>query len=169
MHTDMDTGDRPAQLPPDCSNSHSSRCSSSCTSSSSNEEGAKVMAEEQAAPLKTDSYSTCTVNITYCSSNSCSCSRSCTSSTSEEDGSKAMEEEQAAPLQPDSYSTSSFNNNNTYLSSNSRSRYMHVNPHAFTTSPAPMSDTVPIPPGLLPCTLSDYLTLTTDLVRRGIG
>ena len=169
MTTDMDTGDRPAQLPPDCSNSHNSRCSSSCTNSSSNEEGDKVMEEEQAAPLKTDSYSSCDVTNTYCSSNSCS-SHSCTSSNSEEEGNKAMEEEQAAPLQPDSYSTSSFNNNNTYLSSNSsRISLMHVNLHAFTTTPAPLSDTVPIPPGLPPCTQSDYLTLTTDLVRRRIG
>ena len=126
------------------------------------------MEEEQAAPLNTDSYSSCDVTNTYCSSNSCS-SRSCTSSNSEDEGSKAMEEEQATPLQPDSYSISSSNNNNTYHSSNSRSSLMHVNSHAFTTTPAPLSDTVPIPPGLLPCTLSDYLTLITDLVRRGIG
>ena len=104
MQTDMDTGDRPAQLPLDCSNSQSCSCSRSCTSSSSNEDGDKAMEEEQAAPLKTDSYSTCNVNNTYCSSNSCRCSCSCTSSTSKEAGSKAMEEEQAAPLQPDNYS-----------------------------------------------------------------
>ena len=127
------------------------------------------MEEELAAPLQTDSHSTCNNINTYYSGNNCSCSPSCTSSTSDEAGSTAMEEEQAAPLQPDSYSTSSFNNNNTNHSSNSRSSLMHVNPHAFTTTPAPLSDTLPIPPGLLPCTLSDYLTLTTDLVRRGIG